>query len=166
MLVSPIRVVCANTQAAAIRSAKSSYSIRHTAGATGQIAQARAALGLTWAYAEAFEQQAEQMIARTISTDEFTAIVAQLWPVDQDAKRSKTIADNRRYQLVGLLRHSPTGEDIRGTRWAAYQAITEYADHVAPVGDKWNPQAARAERAVTSSSVAQVKTRAFDLLAN
>jgi phage/plasmid-like protein (TIGR03299 family) len=165
VLVSPIRVVCANTQAAAIRSAKSSYSTRHTAGATGQIAQARAALGLTWAYAEAFEQQAEQMIARTISTDEFTAIVAQLWPVDHDSKRSKTIADNRRYQLV-QLRSSETNENIRGTRWSAYQAITEYADHVAPVGDKWNPQAARAERAVTSSSVAQVKTRAFDLLAN
>ena len=165
LLVSPVRVVCANTQAAAIRGAKSSYSIRHTAGAKGQIAQARAALGLTWAYAEAFERQAEQMIAATISTDEFTGIVGRLWPVDADSKRSKTIGENRRYELVQLLRHSPTNEDIRGTRWAAYQAITEYADHLAPVRDEWNPAAARAERAVTSSSVAQVKTRAFDLLA-
>jgi phage/plasmid-like protein (TIGR03299 family) len=157
-------VVCANTQAAAIRGARASWSIRHTAGAKGQIAQARAALGLTFEYAEAFERQAQRMIAATISIDEFTRLVAQLWPVDPKSKRSQTMGVNRRYQLVRLLRQAPTNENIRGTRWAAYQAITEYADHVAPVADKGNPAAARAERAVTSSSIAQIKTRAVDLL--
>lgn len=37
-LLSPIRIVCANTQSAAIRSAKSSFSIRHTGGARASIA--------------------------------------------------------------------------------------------------------------------------------
>lgn len=165
LLVSPVRVVCANTQAAAIRGAKASYSIRHTAGAKGQIVQARAALGLTFEFVEAFERQAQKMIAAAISTDEFARLVAQLWPIDEDSKRSKTIGENRRYELVQLLRHSPTNENIRGTRWAAYQAITEYADHVAPIADKGDPASARAERVVTSGSVAQIKTRAFDLLA-
>lgn len=165
LLVSPVRVVCANTQAAAIRGAKASYSIRHTAGAKGQIVQARAALGLTFEFVEAFERQAQKMIAAAISTDEFARLVAQLWPIDEDSKRSKTIGENRRYELVQLLRHSPTNENIRRTRWAAYQAITEYADHVAPIADKGDPASARAERAVTSGSVAQIKTRAFGLLA-
>ena len=39
-----------------------------------------------------------------------------------------------------------------------------FADHYAPVADKRNPDGARAERALTSTSVGQVKTRAFDLL--
>ena len=66
---------------------------------------------------------------------------------------------------MDLWRHSPTGEVIRGTRWGAYQAVTEYTDHFAPVADKRNPAAARAERAITSANVAAVKTRAFELVA-
>jgi hypothetical protein len=62
-------------------------------------------------------------------------------------------------------RWSTTAEAIRGTAWGAYQAITEYTDHFAPIGEKRNPGAARAERAITSANVAAVKTRAFDLLA-
>ena len=38
LLISPVRVVCGNTQALAIRRAQSSFSIRHTSGARGYIA--------------------------------------------------------------------------------------------------------------------------------
>ena len=165
LLVSPVRVVCANTQAAAIGRAKSSFSIRHTSGARGYIEQARQALGLTFAYAEAFQAEADAMIARSITDEQFSAIVAQLWPVDAASERSRSIAGNRHHTLTRLLRHSDTNHAIRGTRWAAYQAITEYTDHYAPVADKRNPAGARAERAVTSGSVGQLKTRAFDLIA-
>jgi phage/plasmid-like protein (TIGR03299 family) len=165
LLVSPVRVVCANTQAAAIGRAKSSFSIRHTSGAHGYIEAARQALGLTFAYAEAFQAEADAMIARTITDEQFSAIVSQLWPVDDKSERSKSIGGNRHRTLTRLLRHSPTNEAIRGTRWAAYQAITEYTDHFAPVADKRNPAGARAERAITSTSVGQIKTRAFDLVA-
>ena len=41
LMVAPVRVVCANTQALAIRRAQSTFSIRHTSGAHGHIAQAR-----------------------------------------------------------------------------------------------------------------------------
>jgi phage/plasmid-like protein (TIGR03299 family) len=165
LLVSPVRVVCANTQAAAIGRAKSSFSIRHTCGARGYIEQARQALGLTFAYAEAFQAEADAMIARSITDEQFSAIVAQLWPVDATSERSRSIAGNRHHTLTRLLAHSDTNHAIRGTRWAAYQAITEYTDHFAPVADKRNPAGARAERAVTSGSVGQLKTRAFDLVA-
>ena len=81
------------------------------------------------------------------------------------SKRSETIATNRLAVLVDLWRNSPTAEAIRGTRWAAYQAVTEYTDHYAPVADKANARAARAERAISSANVAAVKARAFELAA-
>ena len=174
LLVSPIRVVCANTQAIAIRRAQSSFSIRHTSGASGQIEQARQALGLTFKYAETFQAQADAMIAQAMTDRQFRELIDAVWHVDDKAntsakagpsKRSQTIAANRRAVLVDLWRSSPTAEAIRGTAWGAYQAITEYTDHVAPIGEKRNPGAARAERAITSANVAAVKTRAFDLLA-
>ena len=164
LLVSPVRVVCANTQAAAFRRARSSFSIRHTAGARGQIAQARAALGLTFAYAEAFEAEAEAMIAQTVTDDQFSALVAAVWPIEKKSDRARTIGANRQHALTRLWRHSPTNTEIRGTKWAAYQAITEYTDHVAPVSAKRYQADVRAERVVTSGTVAQVKTRAFDLI--
>ncbi|MGS0687394.1 DUF932 domain-containing protein [Nakamurella sp. GG22] len=88
-------------------------------------------------------------------------VVGPVWK----SKRSQTIAANRRTALVDLWRHSPTGEVIRGARWGAYQAITEYTDHFAPVADKRNPAAARAKRAITSANDAAVETRAFELVA-
>ena len=174
LLVSPVRVVCANTQAIAIRRAQSSFSIRHTSGASGQIEQARQALGLTFKYAETFQAQADAMIAQAMTDRQFRELIDAVWHVDDKAdpsakagpsKRSQTIAANRRAVLVDLWRSSPTAEAIRGTKWGAYQAITEYTDHFAPIGEKRNPGAARAERAITSANVTAVKTRAFDLLA-
>jgi phage/plasmid-like protein (TIGR03299 family) len=128
LLISPVRVVCGNTQALAIRRAQSSFSIRHTSGARGYIGQAREALGLTFKFAEAFQAEADRMIEQAITDEQFEGIVAQLWTTDSESQRSKTITANRRAELTGLLHRSETNTAIRGTRWAAYQAITEYTD--------------------------------------
>ena len=163
-LVSPVRVVCANTQAAAIRSAKSSFSIRHTSGAAANLAQARQALGLTWKYAEAFQAEAEKMIERTVSDEQFTAIIGQVWPTEATSKRTHA-ADDRLRELRKLRRASLTiSETIRPTAWGAYQAVTEYVDFLAPMRSRTAGQAQRAERAVTGTGPA-AKAKAFDLLA-
>ena len=57
-----------------------------------------------------------------------------------------------------------TNANIRGTRWAAYQAVTEYLDHTAPIAAKTDQADARAERALTSTTIEATKIRAFDLL--
>jgi hypothetical protein len=57
-----------------------------------------------------------------------------------------------------------TNGGIRGTRWAAYQSITEYLDHTAPIAVKSGQAGARAERAITSTTVEAVKVHAFNLL--
>lgn len=166
LMVAPVRVVCANTQALAIRRAQSTFSIRHTSGAHGHIAAARQALGLTFTYAEAFQAEADRMIAQSITDDQFADIVGKLWdaPTSTSA-RSRTISENRTATLRQLFRVSETNETIRGTRWAAYQAVTEYTDHFAPVGDKGNPTLARAERVAGSGTVTALKSKAFELLA-
>ena len=128
LLVSPVRVVCANTQALALRRAQSSFSIRHTSGARGNIAQAREALGLTFKYAEVFEREAEQMIQASLTDAQFEQIIGKLWTTESESKRSATITANRADVLTGLYADAPTNASIRGTRWAGYQAITEYLD--------------------------------------
>ncbi len=163
LLVSPVRVVCANTQALALRRAQSSFSIRHTSGAKGNIAQAREALGLTFKYAETFEREAEAMIQASLTDAQFAQIIGKLWTTESGSKRSATITANRADVLTGLFADAPTNASIRGTRWAGYQAITEYLDHFAPVAG--GTDTARAERVATGGTVTTVKARAFEMLA-
>ncbi len=163
LLVSPVRVVCANTQALALRRAQSSFSIRHTSGAKGNIAQAREALGLTFKYAEVFEREAEQMIQASLTDAQFEQIIGKLWTTESESKRSATITANRADVLTGLFADAPTNANIRGTRWACYQAVTEYLDHFAPVAG--GTDTARAERVATGGTVTTVKARAFEMLA-
>jgi phage/plasmid-like protein (TIGR03299 family) len=157
---SPIRVVCANTQRAAIANSKGSYTFRHTSNVHQQIAQAREAMGLMWRYLDGFQTEAEKMLAETLSMGEFEKVIAQLWPLADDASaQTRNNHKKRASTLRYLIRDADTQAAIKGTRWAGFQAITEYIDHYAPAKDAM----VRANRAVTGP-VAELKTRAFELL--
>ena len=163
-LISPVRVVCANTQAVAISRAKSSFSIRHTAGAHANIAQARQALGLTFKFAEAFQAEADRMIEQSITDEQFAEVVGRVWPTEATTSRTHA-ADDRLRELRKLRRASLTiSEEIRPTKWGAYQAITEWVDFVSPLRSRSAGQAQRAERSVLGTGPA-AKIRAFDLIA-
>lgn len=162
IVVTPVRVVCANTQHLALKRAKASYSVRHTSGAKTKIAEARQALGLVFDYCEAFEAEADKLIREELTRAEFEGIIGQLWP--QPTSPSVRAANNdrrRRRHLLELFEHAPTNEAVRGSRWAGYQAITEYLDHRAPAKNA----DVRAARVLTSGDLARTKQRAYELLA-
>ncbi|MGW7673011.1 DUF932 domain-containing protein [Streptomyces sp. NPDC054775] len=165
IVVTPIRVVCANTQRAAIQGARSSFVVRHTAGAKARIAQARSALGLTFRYAEEFEKAAQRMIEAEMTLNELRSVVNELWPVkDSDSPRKKTNQRQRWGAISNLFEHADTQAGIRGTRWAGYNALTEYANHVAPAQGKTeaDKMRARAER-IISGAANDLMERAFTL---
>ncbi|CAM5272019.1 hypothetical protein SAVIM338S_00004 [Streptomyces avidinii] len=166
IVVTPVRVVCANTLRAALRDAKSSYTVRHTSGARGRIAQARQALGLTFKYAEEFEKAAQRMAEAEISTREMRAVVDQLWPVlPGDSPRKKTNQALRWSTIRSLHDVAPTQAGCRGSKWGFLNAVTEYVNHLAPARGT-TPQAkvsARAERVITGNAD-DVMERAFRLL--
>ncbi|MFG2716654.1 DUF932 domain-containing protein [Streptomyces goshikiensis] len=167
IVVTPVRVVCANTLRAGLRTAKSSYTVRHTSGARGRIAQARQALGLTFTYAEEFEKAAQRMLDAEMTTSMLRSVVEELWPVaNGDSARKKTNQATRWSSIRNLFEEADTQAGIRGTAWAGYNAITEYANHVAPARGT-NPDlknAARAERVITGTAD-DVMERAFRLMA-
>ena len=65
-------------------------------------------------------------------------------------------------------RVAPLGQTITpiaGTKWGAYNAVTEYVDHYAEVRGSGDDASARALRAVTIGSTAQaMKAEAFRIL--
>jgi phage/plasmid-like protein (TIGR03299 family) len=166
LLVTPVRVVCANTQAAALAAHASSFSIRHTRNAKAAVAAARDALGLTFRYVEAFEVAAERLIQTTFTDGQFDDLIeATFGPLDPDASERTKRADTQRHDVLSFLFHdADTQAGIRGTAWAGYQAVAEYVDHYAPVRTRSDPATARASRLLTSDAPTRTKHRAWSAL--
>lgn len=105
------------------------YSFRHTSNVQAQISQCREAVGLMWDHFDTFQAEAEKMLNEQLAMAEFDKIVSQLWPLEPNPSPVKK---NNHLQRSGalryLLRDADTQAAIKGTRWAGYQAITEYVD--------------------------------------
>jgi phage/plasmid-like protein (TIGR03299 family) len=128
MMLTPIRVVCQNTLNIALGLGKQDgIAIRHTASATTRVDEARRAIGIAdWYYAE-FERQAT-MLSETRFTDaQMKTLAEQLLPQRAELPSSRVIA--MREKVVDLFENGRGHELIRGTAWAALNAVGEFADH-------------------------------------
>ena len=97
--MTPVRIVCANTQSAAIGSAKASFAIRHTGGARASIQEARDALKLSWRYVQAFEAEAAKLYAAPMDTEQVRSFANTLLEVDSAG--SEATARHRRERPPG-----------------------------------------------------------------
>lgn len=168
VMITPVRVVCANTQAAAIRQAKQIFTVRHTRNARRNIEQVRQALGLTFGYQEAFQAEAEKMIQETLTAKKFDATLVKVFgQPEKDASEPVKRRHIEKMDIIRGLLTAPTQQNILGSRWAGYQAIVEYYDHVVPVqgaADEAAASQARAYRAVERHAVQEAKRDAFAAL--
>ncbi|MFF3848015.1 DUF932 domain-containing protein [Streptomyces sp. NPDC002328] len=130
-IVTPWRPVCANTERFAVRDAVTRWAVRHTAGATSQIKEARRTLGLSIKYFDHFATE-ETALARTdIAVADFHQAITDLWPLDDDASdRTRTNHAARTSALDDAFRTET--ERVGRTAYAAERAITGYLDHVTP----------------------------------
>ncbi|GAA2746255.1 DUF932 domain-containing protein [Kitasatospora cinereorecta] len=127
----PIRAVCTNTLDLAVEEAQRTWKIRHTSDALSQLEEARRALGFTERYAAAFEAEATQLFQTAMTNQEFDKLIAQLWTPPAEGARKNLIAahEERRDRLHHLFAEADTQDNIRGTRWAALQAVIEFDDY-------------------------------------
>ncbi|MGW5049733.1 DUF932 domain-containing protein [Actinokineospora sp. NPDC004072] len=161
VMVVPFRPFCANQLPLAGRQALTSVSIRHTSRSGINVTDIRNKLGLLYRRAEAFEEQARRLLETPMTTAEFKDVITELWPVKADAPpRTRANAQRRHSELVRLWSSAETQAPIRGSRWAALMATTEYLDHYQPAKN----HTIRAHRVLTSTSTRDLKQRAFELL--
>ena len=159
--VTPIRLWCTNQIRMIIRTAHSSFTHRHTPRIGGKIQVARETLKLTFKYVEEFEREAESLLSQKFSDKEFYKLVETLIPIDEESERARNVAEEARQNLVGLWK-APTQENILNTKWAAYNAVAEYADWTKPVrGSDIN--AVRATKTITGLAD-RFKNKALTLL--
>lgn len=129
-----VRVVCANTLAMAFGNNSGKFTARHTGDIKGRIEDARKALGMSVAYDEVFEAEAQRLIETEITHSQFLDIVQSVYPKPEaDVKGAEKKWDNK----IALLEDIYTGKGdqgdtmsgITGTAWGALNAMTERIDY-------------------------------------
>lgn len=162
--VTPIRAVCTNTVRLALAAAKSKISLKHTAGATAKVQQARETLGVVFRYQEAFEQEVEQLLSEKFSDAQYKKFIETLVPEPKGemTKRAENSFEQKRNELLALWK-APTQSNIAGTKWAAYNAVAEWSDWAKPVRSKEGKDELRAERLILGMNE-KFKTKAQSLL--
>lgn len=173
VILSPVRIVCRNTQQLAIAAAKSSWKVRHTETATARVQEAREALQLTWKSIDTIDAEFKRLAEIPVTVKEATDFAEKLMEldrVDPDGSAA-TRRRNASGQIVNLFQNSPTITPVGGTRYALYNAVSEYVDWyqgvrgVGPDANEKQKQDARALRSIRElESNNTLKTQAFALL--
>ena len=121
-LTTMVRIVCANTEQMALRSAKTSWTMTHRQSLAGKITEAREALQLSFKYREAFDLEMQKMLSVKVSMDQFRTMMTEVLPPQKrQLEKNLTV-------LTGIYENSPTIKDagLAGTGMGAYNAVTEW----------------------------------------
>lgn len=167
-LISPTRVVCANTQRIAEKNAVSEVRIRHTGELDVKMSEVRRVLDLTFKYQEVFAVEMEKLTKIERDDAWVRATLNDIFAADEsDTEKQRTNRLDSAAKVMEVYRSDDTVNMWRGTAFGAYNAVTRYLDHYAPVGNTKVKRAAETQRAIRtlqSGGVNDVKARAFELL--
>lgn len=128
-VVGATRIVCQNTYNAAISGAKNSYWFRHTKNVMSYLEEARKALQVGAQYWHELERLGNQAIRASFSDKQFTGVLDELIPITDVPGRKRENAIREQDTLRKLFRDTEDIQNIRGTAWAAVNAITAFSDH-------------------------------------
>ena len=176
----PIRVVCDNTLSASLarweRALADWITVRHVGAVDAKIEEARRLLGLSIKFFQVAGGYYKAMSAREIGNAGARAYFSSVLPMPEapaddapDSERGRhLIRLDQAKQTQQLLAQLFAGEasggslpGVAGTLWGAYNAITEWVDHVRVATRKGEPRRGAFEGAVFGEG-ARIKQRAFD----
>ena len=129
MRLTPVRVVCSNTLAAAT-TRDAEFSARHTKSVVTKVREARDLLGLNAMYMERFIGQCNKIADEAWNNDQMIDLTYDILGLNPeremgDQKGALGIAGESMVELF----HSGRGNAGK-TKWDAFNAVTEYLDYV------------------------------------
>jgi phage/plasmid-like protein (TIGR03299 family) len=134
-LFTPIRVVCQNTLSYALRGGvKTGVTIWHIGDMKAKVDEARQILGLAVHSFDQFGAAATALAATKMKTVDVASYFKAVLPMPEDPEKSKLKAKNveeTHAEWFRLFAYG-AGQDmpgVKGTLWAAYNAVTEWTDH-------------------------------------
>jgi phage/plasmid-like protein (TIGR03299 family) len=164
----PVRTVCANTLRLAVkgfRESENGISVRHTQNYQNKITEARRVLALTDAYYKYMEDSFNRMLDEEMTKTDFNAFVEKLFPEVKEGEKESTKQKNNKEAIRKLFKGGKGHSEIDGTKWAAFNAVSEFADHhktIRACGDN-SINEARFESVIWGSAQT-FKQHAYDIL--
>lgn len=124
----PKRAACANVLAMfTAKFGKDGLSVRHTATAEERLREAERIVKISDEYYDTFEQRAAAMAERKMSDADVAKMLETMFPGSGEEPAQRTI--NMREKVMELFTYGAEHSEIRGTVWAALNAVVEYSDH-------------------------------------
>ena len=165
MFYTPVRVVCQNTLNMALGgAARKGIAIRHSGDIRNKIGEAQRALGLAIEFYSEFAEVSALLRNRALAMKELDVYLKGVVP-DPKGGAISTRAQNVRQEMTRLFESGKgnTLPGVRGTLWAAVNAVAEYADHVrSPRAKDPADRASNRLESIWFGSGATLKSRAWD----
>lgn len=135
----PVRVVCANTLAAADSSKASQFlRVRHGQKTTQALDNIKEVINLANAQFEATAQKYKRLSRFYVNANDIKSYVKEVFEFkDTESQRSQNRQDEIEKRIIQLFQHGK-GQDIQGaegTYWGLYNAVTEYITHEAGIDE-------------------------------
>jgi phage/plasmid-like protein (TIGR03299 family) len=131
----PFRLLCSNGLVGLDTSMQKIVKIRHTKNYKEAMnaEEIRDAFDMTQRYYEWFGHQCDKLFHDAFTADQMRYFIEKLLPGRKDRKSGEIVVSTRtanvRSEIRRLFRESDNLKHCRNTRWAAYNAVTEYVDH-------------------------------------
>lgn len=127
--LTPIRVVCNNTLSVALSGTEQEVRIRHTPNALARLDEAHKLLGLTNQLYDQLHMIFNRMASKPMREKQLVEFVKTLVPENPDAEY-QTRNQNIRDAILELHENGLGADMNKGNVFGAYNAVTEYVDHV------------------------------------
>lgn len=131
MLFTPVRTVCNNTLRAALAGTNDYFRVTHKGDPMAKLEEGREALGFAVNYYKELGTIINQLADREVTQVEVDEVFEKLIPFPTNDEEESTRSKNKRLKLNELF-ETGMGNDmpgIKGTAYAALNAVTEYIDH-------------------------------------
>ena len=161
ILWTPIRVVCQNTLNLALRNTGGLW-IKHQADVVQRVQDAHRLLGIVHETYDRAGEIMRAMVRAPMLLDQPMEYFRSVLPIPKVDERLREKIKARHNRLVELF-HTGDGNGlpgVRGTLWAAYNAVTQWADRESYTSRQKEPL-----RTIWFGDGAQLKERAFSVAA-
>ena len=135
--ITPIRIVCSNTEGAALRLAKGvhaqrTYTLRHLGNMSQKIHEARQVMDVTINYYEQFKLVGDKLALAKVSDKQAQNYVKALLPEADLGDRAVANRQESQQAILSIFKgkgqHPETVGNAPGSVWCLYNAAVEWAD--------------------------------------
>lgn len=170
VLLTGVRVVCWNTHSMAIAGADNIWSIRHIGNVSLRVEECRKSLELASEWSKNDEEAMEALAGEKCEDDLFKELLEQVWWYDEDEADDEEAEkmEKKREQLLENYNKVNDSTSLGGTKYAAFQAVTEQLDYltIARGETDLDKNARRFERTFIDQKTTNAKSTALYMLLN